>query len=228
MSRRYDSRTTTFSPEGRLFQVEYAMEAISKAAAAIGIHTKEGVVLGVEKTIQSRLLVETEHSDKINLIDDHIICAVAGLTSDANILLDRARVSCQQHLYTFQEPKPVEKLVEYLCTIKQSYTQNGGLRPFGASFIYAGYDKYHGFQLYQSDPSGNYSGWKATAIGTNNNSAKSMFQTLYDENMSLDDAIKLGVRVICKCTDTSSPSSEKMEFATLTLYIYLFITYLFI
>lgn len=220
MSRRYDSRTTTFSPEGRLYQVEYAMEAISKAAAAIGICTKEGVVLGVEKTIQSKLLCEMKHSDKINIIDKHILCAVAGLTSDANILLDKARLSCQRHFYTFQENESVEKLVEYLCSIKQSYTQNGGLRPFGASFIYAGYDKYHGFQLYQSDPSGNYSGWKATAIGTNNNSAKSMFQTLYDENMSLDDAIKLGVRVICKCTDTSTPSSDKMEFATLTLYIY--------
>lgn len=168
MSRRYDGRTTTFSPEGRLFQVEYAIEAINNAAASIGILTKEGVVIGVEKKIQSKLLAEGKQSEKIYKIDDHIICAVAGLTSDANILLNKARLIAQRYTYRFQEPQPVDQLVQGICSTKQGYTQNGGLRPFGIAFLYAGWDENSGYQLYQSDPSGNYVGWKATAIGQNN------------------------------------------------------------
>jgi len=138
MSRRYDSRTTTFSPEGRLFQLEYAMEAINNAASAIGILTKEGVVLACEKRATSKLLVKTELSDKIYKIDDHVVCAVAGLTSDANILLDYARRASLGYTYRFQEPQPVEQLIKAVCDTKQGYTQYGGLRPFGVSFLYAG------------------------------------------------------------------------------------------
>ena len=90
---------------------------------------------------------------------------VAGLTADANILIQRARVSSQRYLHDFQEPMPVEQVVRTVCDYKQAYTQFGGLRPFGVAFLFAGWDKHHGFQLYQSDPSGNYSGWKATVIG---------------------------------------------------------------
>ena len=126
-----------------------------------------------------------------NLVDDHIACAVAGITADANILIHNARVSAQQYLYAYQEPVPVEYLVQQLCDLKQGYTQYGGkiirlieillklqigLRPFGVSFLYAGYDKNHGFQLYQSDPSGNYGGWKATAIGANNQASQSILR----------------------------------------------------
>jgi 20S proteasome subunit alpha 3 len=109
----------------------------------------------------------------------------------------------------------VEQLVTLLCDYKHGYTQYGGLRPFGVAFLYAGWDRHHGFQLYQSDPSGNYSGWKAAAIGSNSQSAQSALKADYDADMSLDAATALAVRVLAKAMDTTNPTSEKMEVAVL-------------
>ena len=172
---KYDTQTTTFSPEGRLYQVEYAMEAINNAATCVALLTKDGIVLGVEKKIPSKLLATSEESEKIYVIDDHVICAVAGLTADANILLQEAREDAQDYLYKYHQPKPVEELVSKICTYKHSYTQVGGLRPFGVSFLFAGWDKNYGYQIYHSDPSGNFYGWKAHVIGANNTVFSSSF-----------------------------------------------------
>ncbi|KAF2595063.1 hypothetical protein F2Q70_00043516 [Brassica cretica] len=131
MSRRYDSRTTIFSPEGRLYQVEYAMEAIGNAGSAIGILAKDGVVLIGEKKVTSKLLQTSTSAEKMYKIDDHVACAVAGIMSDANILINTARVQAQRYTFMYQEPMPVEQLVQSLCDTKQGYTQFGGLRPFG-------------------------------------------------------------------------------------------------
>merc|ERR1719263_1729476 len=100
------------------------------------------------------------------MIDDHVACAVAGITADANILINQARLHAQRYAFNYQEPQPVEQLVQRLCDEKQAYTQYGGLRPFGVSMLFAGWDAIHGFQLYQSDPSGNYNGWKAAGAHT--------------------------------------------------------------
>ena len=104
-------------------------------------------------------------SEKIYCLDRHVYCVVSGLTADANYLIDYARLTAQRHKYAYQENMPLEQLITRICDLKQSYTQHGGLRPFGAAFLFAGYDKNYKFQLYSSDPSGNYAGWKATAIG---------------------------------------------------------------
>merc|ERR1719265_426988 len=106
-------------------------------------------------------------------------------------------------------------MIERLCNMKQSYTQFGGLRPFGVSFLYAGWDKHYGFQLYLSDPSGNYGGWNATAIGNNNQIAKDKLKTGYKKDMKVDDALVFSVNVLAKVMDTTA-SVERMEFATLT------------
>jgi len=216
MARRYDGRTTTFSPEGRLYQVEYAMEAISHAGASLGILAKDGIVLAAEKKIISKLLDNEKKTEKMYKLDDHVACAVAGITADANILINYARLSSQRYNFTYQEPMPVENLVQQLCDLKQGYTQYGGMRPFGVSFLYAGWDKHYGFQLYHSDPSGNYGGWKAHAIGANNQGAQSILKQEWDENMSVQDALKLAVKVMSKTMDSTSLSSEKLEFSTIT------------
>lgn len=216
MASRYDSRTTIFSPEGRLFQVEYAMEAIAQAGAAVGILSKDGVVLAAEKRITSKLLDIKKSTEKMYKVDDHIACAVAGITADANILINYARLTAQRHSFKFQEPMPIEQLIRIVCDLKQSYTQFGGLRPFGVSFLFGGWDEHFGFQLYQSDPSGNYGGWKATAIGANNQAAQSILKTEYKQDIELKDALVLAVKVLSKTMDTTSPSAEKLEFATLT------------
>jgi len=215
MSRRYDSRTTIFSPEGRLYQVEYAMQAIDQAGAAIGILGTNGVVLAAEKKTTSKLL-ESEKTDKMYQLDEHIVCAVAGIRADANILINNARVTTQRHMFKYDEPMPVEQLIQQICDLKQGYTQFGGQRPFGVSFLFAGYDKYFGYQLYQSDPSGNYGGWKATAVGSNHSSAQSILKSEYKEDMDLDGCLELAVKVLSKTMDSTQLTPEKLEFAVLT------------
>ena len=216
MSRRYDNRTTTFSPEGRLYQVEYAMEAISHAGAALGIIATDGIVLAAEKKITSKLLDNEKKTEKMYKLDKHIGCAVAGITADANILINSARLHAQRYQFMYQEPIPVEQLVKTLCDSKQSYTQFGGMRPFGVSFLYAGWDKQYGYQLYHSDPSGNYGGWKATAIGANNQAAQSILKQEWKEDLKIGAAKKLAVKVMTKTMDSTSLSSEKLEFITFT------------
>merc|ERR1712000_186435 len=154
MARRYDSRTTIFSPEGRLYQVEYALEAISHAGTALGILAQDGIVLAAERKVTSKLLEQDTSAEKLYILNDNMICAVAGMTADANILINYARQAAQRYLLTYNEDIPCEQLVRRLCDLKQGYTQHGGLRPFGVSFIYAGWDNRRQFQLYQSNPSG--------------------------------------------------------------------------
>jgi len=215
MARRYDARTTIFSPEGRLYQVEYAMTAISHAGTAVGILTQEGIVLAAEKKVTSKLLERGISSEKMYRIDNHIACAVAGITADANILVNYARQAAQRYTFTYQEPDPVEDLVRTVCDLKQGYTQYGGLRPYGVAFLYAGWDQQHGYQLYQSDPSGNYGGWKATAIGSGHQAATSILKSEYKEELSLQDALKLAVRVLSMTMDSTALTADKLEFSTL-------------
>jgi 20S proteasome subunit alpha 3 len=221
-------------------KVEYAIEAINNAGTCVGILARGGIVMASERRITSGLLAPSKTSEKTYPLAKHAACNVAGLTADANILIDEARLRAGKYQYQYQEPIPVEQLVEHVCNYKQFYTQRGGLRPFGVAFLFAGYDEHYGFQLYQSDPSGNYSGWKATVIGANNQAGKSILKTEYlktpaaatstgEEKMedetqttetipSLDDALKLAVKVLNKTMDgTGAAAAEKMELYTMTL-----------
>jgi len=211
MARRYDSRTTTFSPEGRLYQVEYAMEAINLAGSTVGVLGKDCVVLAGEKKTTSKLLDQGKQHEKLFKLDDFMCCAVAGITSDANILINKLRLYAAQHIYTYGESMPVEQLVTAICDFKQGYTQFGGLRPFGVSFLVAGYDAAHGFQLYHTDPSGNFSGWKAYAIGMNNNTAQQIMRQDWKEGLSVKETLELTAKVLTKTMDSPNPNAEKLE-----------------
>ncbi|KAJ7772660.1 nucleophile aminohydrolase [Mycena maculata] len=225
MARRYDSRTTIFSPEGKLYQIEYAMEAISHAGTVLGLLAKDGVVLAAEKKVTGKLLDLTATKDggyggsgeKIYLLSSNVIGGLAGLTADQNSIVNFARTAAQQHLLAYDEEMPVELLAQRLCDMKQGYTQYGGLRPFGVSLLYAGYDPHYHFQLYRSDPSGNYSGWKATCIGANNGTAQSLLKQEYKDDIEVNDAIGLALRIMSKTMDSTTLGSEKLEFAVLTL-----------
>jgi 20S proteasome subunit alpha 3 len=142
-----------------------------------------------------------------------MICAVAGMTADANILINYARQAAQRYLLTYNEDIPCEQLVRRLCDLKQGYTQHGGLRPFGVSFIYAGWDPQRQFQLYLSNPSGNYGGWKATSSGANHASAQSLLKQDYKEDCTLKEACGMAVKVLSKTMDSTKLSSEKSEYA---------------
>merc|ERR1712142_1235406 len=144
-------------------------------------------------------------------------CSVAGITADANVLSDELRLISQRYRLQYGETIPCEQLVPWLCDIKQAYTQTGGKRPFGVSLLYMGWDKHFGYQLYQSDPSGNYGGWKATCIGNNWNAAVSMLkQDFKEDETSLQDALDLSIKVLSKTLDMTKLTPEKIELATLT------------
>uniref|UniRef100_A0A1L8DSU3 Proteasome subunit alpha type n=1 Tax=Nyssomyia neivai TaxID=330878 RepID=A0A1L8DSU3_9DIPT len=217
MARRYDSRTTIFSPEGRLYQVEYAMEAISHAGTCLGILAENGILLAAERRNTNKLLDGAIFSEKIYKLNDDMVCSVAGITSDANVLTNELRVIAQRYQLNYGAAMPCEQLVSYLCDIKQAYTQYGGKRPFGVSILYMGWDKHYGYQLYQSDPSGNYSGWKATCIGNNSGAAVSALkQELKENTITLAQAQDMAVKVLSKSLDMTKLTSEKVEMATLT------------
>ena len=214
-------------------QVEYAIEAINNAGTCVGILASDGIVMASERRITSGLLAPAKTSEKTYPLAKHVACNVAGMTADANILIAKARQQAGRYRCTYGEDIPVEQLVEHVCNRKQHYTQIGGLRPYGVAFLLAGYDDHYGFQLYQTDPSGNYSGWKATVIGANNQAGKSILKTDYKSSDStemktgdddeegipnVEQAVKLAVKVLNKTMDgTGAAAAEKMELFTLTL-----------
>jgi len=138
------------------------------------------------------------------------------LQPDANILINKARLTCQRYMFAYQEKVPVEYLVQHICDHKQQYTQFGGLRPFGVSYLFAGWDKHYGFQLYQTDPSGNYGGWKATSIGANSAAAASILKSDYKDGIDLNEALALTIKVLTKTMDSTTLSPDKLEITTLS------------
>jgi len=194
----YDRAITVFSPDGRLFQVEYAMELVNRGATILGIRCSEGVVLGAEETVEA--LEETEYSWKIFKIDDHIGAAIVGLSSDARVLIDQARVYAQSNKLTYDEPIDVEVTTKRVCDIKQLYTQHAGVRPFGVSIVFGGVDK-TGNRLFGTHPSGTYRSYKANAVGAGRETVTNMLKEKYREDMKLEDTIKLAVKCLVKALE---------------------------
>lgn len=192
------------------------MEAISHAGTCLGILAKDGILLAAERRNTNKLLDEGVFAEKIYKLNEDMVCAVAGLTPDANVLTDELRLIAQRFQLYYGEPIPCEQLVSHLCDIKQSYTQYGGKRPFGVSILYMGWDKHYGYQLYQSDPSGNYSGWKATCIGSNSNRATPVLKQELDESeITLEKAKEIAIKVLSKSLDTTKLTVDKIEMGTL-------------
>ena len=195
----YDRAITVFSPDGRLFQVEYAREAVKRGTTAVGIKAKDGVVLLVDKRVTSRLL-EAESIEKIFQIDEHIGVATSGLVADARALVDRGRVEAQINKVVYDEAIGVEVLAKKICDYKQTYTQFGGVRPFGTALLIAGVER-DMVRLFETDPSGALLEYKATAIGAGRSEVMEYFEEHYDEDITLEDAILLGLDVLHSITE---------------------------
>ena len=195
------------------------MEAISHAGTCLGILASDGVLLAGERRNINKLLDDTVFkSEKLYKINSDVICSVAGITSDANVLVNQLRIIAQRHRFNYGEEMPVEQLVRALCDTKQAYTQFGGMRPFGVSLVYAGWDKELGFQLYLSDPSGNYSGWKATCVGNNSATAINILKQEFDEDKTdLEQAKKLAVKIMSKTMDATKLTCDNVEVITLQM-----------
>jgi proteasome alpha subunit len=194
----YDRAITVFSPDGRLFQVEYAMELVNRGATILGISCSEGVVLGAEETVD--LLEEAGSSWKIFKLDDHIGATIVGLSSDARVLIDQARIYAQSNRLTYDEPIDVEVVTRRVCDIKQLYTQHAGVRPFGVSMIFGGVDK-TGNRLFGTHPSGTYRGYKARAEGAGRETVMKILNEEYREELNLEGTIKLAVKCLVKALE---------------------------
>ena len=193
--RGYDMAITQFSPEGRLFQVEYAIEAVRRGTTAIVCKNKSSVVFAVEKR-SSELQADMENSEKIFKIDDHIGVAIAGLTADARVLIDRARVQAQVNLLSYDEKISVKDSTLNICEYKQAFTQNAGVRPFGVSFLIAGIDSNDKPSLYLTDPSGALWSYFAFAIGSGASEARTFLEENYKEDISEEDLKLLPLKTL--------------------------------
>ncbi len=205
----YDRAITVFSPDGRLFQVEYAREAVKRGTTTVGLKFKDGAVLIVDKRIASRLM-EPKSIEKIFQIDEHIGCATSGLVADARVLVDHARVTSQVSKITYDERISVEMLVKKICDYKQNYTQYGGVRPFGTALLVAGVDD-QGVHLFETDPSGALVSYKAGSIGAGRNVVMEVFEEQYQDGMEMEDAIVLGLKALKKATEEEKLNPKSVE-----------------
>jgi proteasome alpha subunit len=200
----YDRAITVFSPDGRLFQVEYAREAVKRGTTTVGVKFKDGVVLIVDKRLSSKL-IEPKSIEKIFKIDSHIGCATSGLVADARALVDRARIECQVNAFNYSEDLAVESLVKKICDFKQSYTQYGGVRPFGTAMLMAGIDA-SGPHLYETDPSGAMMAYKAGGIGAGRNEVMEVFEKDFKDNMTQNQAVNLGLKALSAANENNLKS----------------------
>ncbi|XP_071809902.1 proteasome subunit alpha type-5-like [Asterias amurensis] len=214
----YDRGVNTFSPEGRLFQVEYAIEAIKLGSTAIGIQTSEGCVLAVEKRVTSPLM-EVSSIEKIVEVDSHIGCAMSGLIADSRTMIDRARVEAQSHWFTYNEKMSVEAVTQAVSNLAMQFgdddADSGAMsRPFGVALLFAGCDE-KGPRLFHMDPSGTFIQYEAKAIGSGSEGAQSQLQEVYHKSMTLKEASKEAL-VILKQVMEEKLSSTNVEMANIT------------
>ncbi len=187
----YDIALTTFSPEGRLFQVEYANEAVRKGTPILGIRCSDGVILTA--ALRKHSLQEPNHNDKIFTIDESIGIAIAGLSGDARSLVRYARELAQINRLTFDESISVKTLSKKLSDHIQSYTQQGGTRPYGVSFLIIGVDSTP--QLYLTTPIGGFWSYKAHAVGMGANQMNTVLEKEYSPLLKVDEALNLAIRI---------------------------------
>jgi len=182
---------TTFSPSGKLVQIDYALNAVGAGKASLGIKATNGVVIASEKKVAS-VLVDNSTVEKTSLLTDSIGVTYSGMGPDFRVLVRKGRKQAQAYFLQYKDPIPVSQLTRELASVMQEFTQSGGVRPFGVSLLVAGYDD-DGPQLYQVDPSGSYWAWKASAIGKKANEAKTFLEKRYSKDMELEDAINTAI-----------------------------------
>ena len=217
----YDHGVNTFSPEGRLFQIEYANEAIKLGSTALGIKCSTGVVLAVEKRITSPLLL-AKSIEKIFEVDAHIGAAVSGLVADSRTLIDHARVASQHHWFMYNEQIRTESLTQSVCDLALRFGEGAHgqekrlmARPFGVALLVAGWDQNEGPKLFHTDPSGTFTKYEAMAIGAGSEGANAQIQEEFRRDFSLQEAQALAMRVL-KTVMEEKLSAENIEVSVVT------------
>jgi proteasome alpha subunit len=188
----YDRAATMFAPDGHILQVEYAEKTIRLGSSSIGIICKDSVVIVADRRHRDRLLVE-ESANRINEVDEFIMVVFAGITSDARVLIEKARVLAQQHRVTYDSAPTTEAIVRDVADVKQQFTQYGGARPFGVSMMFAGIDGKP--SLYTTDITGNYLKFKANAIGEDDEKIKKLLREKYRDGMTSKEGVIMALNI---------------------------------
>jgi proteasome alpha subunit len=207
----YDRGITIFSPDGRLYQVEYAREAVARGTASVGVRTPDGVVLGAHRRVRSPLM-ERSSVEKLHTVDDHVGIASAGHVADARKLIDFARRRAQTEHLRHGESIPVETLTKAVTDNIQEYTQTGGARPFGVALLVGGVDENGEPRLFETDPSGTPYEWQATAVGGDREEIQSTLEDGYREDLDLDAGIELALRGLASTNE--GLEAQAVELAT--------------
>ena len=206
----YDRAITMFSPDGRLLQVEYAKKTVRQGSTAIGITCSDGALLVTDKRIVNSLIIP-ESVEKIYQIDDHIQATASGILSDARVLIERAQVKAQQHKVTYDSDIDTLTIVKDICDLKQMTTQSAGFRPFGVSILVAGIDNKTP-KLFETDPTGIYFQYSATAIGEGEVEVEEILKKEYSPNITIEEGLKLAVKALKKVLG-SNFSIERVDAA---------------
>ncbi|PWN51222.1 putative PRE10-20S proteasome subunit C1 [Violaceomyces palustris] len=206
----YDLSASTYSPDGRIFQIEYAAKAVENAGTVIAIRTKEGVVIAVEKLVQSKLLVPGSNRRIFN-IDRHIGAASAGLIADGRHLAERARDEAVNYRDTYRHPTPLKALADRVGLYVQAYTLYSSVRPFGISTILAGIDDVRGPQIFMVEPSGVFWGYNGCAIGKGKQLAKTEIEKLDLGSLTLSQAVEEAAKIIYKVHDEAKDKEFELE-----------------
>jgi 20S proteasome subunit alpha 4 len=214
MSERYDRAITIFSPDGRLFQVDYAQEAVKKGTTAVGVRGKDCVVIGVEKK-SIPILQDDRTVRKIFRVDDHVMLAFAGLSADAKVLVDYARRECESYKLTLEDPVAIAHIARSIADIKQEYTQTTGRRPFGCSLLLGGFDDNGTPHLFKTEPSGVYYELLGGSIGRSEKQVKEYLEKHYDDETTKDEAAVLSL-VVKALTPVVQTGAQNIEIVVMT------------
>ncbi|VDB97004.1 unnamed protein product [Peniophora sp. CBMAI 1063] len=205
----YDLSASTYSPDGRIFQVEYASKAVENSGTAIGLRVKDGVVFAVEKLVQSKLLIPGANR-RIQTIDRHLGFATAGLVADGRQLANRAKEEGKTLRSQYHHPPNVKEVADRLGLFVQAYTLYGSVRPFGTSAIIGGVDK-KGPQLFVVEPSGVALGYHGAAVGKGRQLAKSELEKLKLAELSTREAVFEAARIIYLVHDDAKEKEFELE-----------------
>ena len=195
----YDKAITIFAPDGKLFQVEYAFEAVNRGTATVGLKGKDCTILAVEKKPVA-LLQDSRTIRKVLKVDNHIMCTFAGLQADARVFIDKARLECQSFRFQLEDEPTIEYIAGQIASTKQQYTQKGGVRPFGVTCLLGGFQDGQPM-LFQTEPSGACTQWKANAIGRNAATLREFLEKKWEAGLDSEAAGRLAIETLLECVE---------------------------